>query len=919
MRVFRVLFLLCWSLAYLKYSYGGCGGGEFSKSKNVERVIQTADGAKVEESANIFKCQSSYKDTNYRIGWSNQCAIPTGGAKYTENTNKSCVVNPQFFKMIANQLTTLGIASSMQNNFCSAVMGDWQLEGGIIKHMFLDQCDASKCNGVSNPEEKESCLRLGEADDVKKRLCESNLLKGLVKNTPTSSISPDAFKEWIPFNSIKTQLDDYVGGSDTLCDGIPNFDKPVLDDKGKPVIVTEGTTTHQLYCPLTRCDIPTEDMKVKYIDTKDARAQAVAIGTAATSGMLLASGIGAMAAPVVALLGSIASFVMYMIGEQEYPVTLRSGEQRGVALWGIVKLRADESGDMLCTSMLFTTGWTRVACKFKTPSVIPFIKPDDCRIQQTSCWDSKNLMSQAIIPLTSRMMQCVTELIDFTFMKSCCDGKENPIFAFQRNMKSTVGVALVLYIIFFGLKILVGGEMPKRSELFIFAIQIGLVTWCAVGVVPGKNDCSAVGTDEYGIERNGLQFVYTLTRSATQTFSNMFITSDNTADQDELCTYNPTDSNYKKDGKDYGYLALWDTIDCRIGYYLGFLVPTEFGLKTSQLPLGGGLLPGIFTYIWGMLFSFDIVMLFFTLVFAIMLLSITVYLVQMYIISMIAIAILIFVGPIFVPMSLFAKTKEYFNGWCNLLIAYSIQPAIVVAFIALMITVFDYSVYPKGDANNIGCTFKRHPEISSSTTKDKPFWILQRDDKGDVGPECKLGLGYLFASSLPGELMEPSTFLGIFPVFKLANSAYHIVMMYDKLILCAFFAFLFYTFNSQLSSFAAELSQATNIGDLTVGANAVNDTAKAAVEMALDFASKGGYSKAKTVASRAGGAVDSASGGVDVAAAAPTNKKDGVQVSGKSKDDASGIQASSSAAPVSKGGVPPAAPKGGAPPVAAPR
>ncbi|MGG2309867.1 type IV secretion system protein, partial [Salmonella enterica] len=42
---------------------------------------------------------------------------------------------------------------------------------------------------------------------------------------------------------------------------------------------------------------------------------------------------------------------------------------------------------------------------------------------------------------------------------------------------------------------------------------------------------------------------------------------------------------------------------------------------------------------------------------------------------------------------LFAPTKSYFDGWLRLMISYSLQPMVVAAYMAMMLTVFDQAVF----------------------------------------------------------------------------------------------------------------------------------------------------------------------------------------------------------------------------------
>lgn len=715
----------------------------------------------------------------YKIGWSYSCNIPCGIANNDKNyvTSRTCIIKPNFWKVILNAITTLGISEAMQDSFCSAEIGNQKLEGGILKHTYLDSC-----NGL---------------DMKAKQECYSSLLKGDIPNTDSAGKQATLSRNM----------------TNSLCEGLPDMDKPVVDSNGR--FVFDGG--RQLYCPMTRCSIPTDHIISKYFDPMGTRVGIIAAIGGSTFGFLG---------------GLIGAIVAASAGDCTDGSILRVGEDASVAFLGAVKIRAVEEDGLLCTQMKFAVGWTTLSCKQLLGSKVDKPKTKNCYLSTNSCTDDSKVRSKAILPFTARMMQCVTETMYNVFRSGECNGDVNPVVNFQNNMKSIVKLVLILYVMVYGLGMVMGESFPKKSEIVMFFIKIGAVIYFAVG-----GNLNPLTSSSNKAETNGLQFLFDASVTAMGSFSEMIVGGDTNQNNLYAYTYANDYGSYTFNNEytiDYSFLRVWDTLDCRAAFYLGFLTPTEMGKVVAESPIGGGIFGGIFSFLWGLLFSFNFNILAFMLLFGIMILSVSVYLVHLYIVALIALSITIFMGPIFVPMALFERTKAYFQSWLSLIIGYTLQPAIVTAFIMLMVTVVDGAIYRD-------CTFEH-----STLSNQKSYWVLG-DSSADS--KCHTSIGYIIAQNPVDSLKSPTKLLGLFPAFKIEAQIIEDINMIDALVLCAFFAFLFYYFGVMLSSFASELSLSSNLGALTAGANGVTDKVKMAVEMGLDALTSGGYSKAKQVAS----------------------------------------------------------------------
>ena len=75
--------------------------------------------------------------------------------------------------------------------------------------------------------------------------------------------------------------------------------------------------------------------------------------------------------------------------------------------------------------------------------------------------------------------------------------------------------------------------------------------------------------------------------------------------------------------------------------------------------------------------------------------SVVAFMVNATIMCMISIVILGILAPLFVPMFLFAYTRNYFDSWVKLMISFLLQPMVVVTFMITMFSVYDYGFYGK--------------------------------------------------------------------------------------------------------------------------------------------------------------------------------------------------------------------------------
>lgn len=256
-------------------------------------------------------------------------------------------------------------------------------------------------------------------------------------------------------------------------------------------------------------------------------------------------------------------------------------------------------------------------------------------------------------------------------------------------------------------------------------------------------------------------------------------------------------------------------------------------------------------------------MLIFSLIFLIVFLGIVLHFISSFLICVLTLYVMIYISPIFVTFALFNRTKGYFDSWLKISVSCALQPAILVGFLALVITMFDSGMYNK-------CQFKRHTYEVSSSDSTRTGYIstfgLIIPGSGDDAESCTSSVGYKMMRYYQGEGWDSFGLL-LFTIHFIDGFSNQILAIEDLTAL-GLLCIIFYFFSSAMSDFASELTGGPNMKGVTVSASmvigAIADKAKEAyknAKAAVDQ-SKGGGGGAKDSggggASRAG---DRASGG----------------------------------------------------------
>ena len=389
-----------------------------------------------------------------------------------------------------------------------------------------------------------------------------------------------------------------------------------------------------------------------------------------------------------------------------------------------------------------------------------------------SCHSATNRNTQAFLPVTSVIVQCIKDSMDLV-LYGCIDyqsgGRVQTGFlrTVQNKLKKVVHAILVLAVMLFAMKIVLTSELPKGAELFILLLKFTFVIFLTKDTA----------------EDDGMALYSKYLQKISLGLSELVLDAGNDRG---LCAYKASDYIVKAGSKtfDYSYLMIWDKLDCRLAYYIG----SPF-IKAGSMAGTGIVVTLVFfplLILTAAIFALDFVLFILMLIYFVILITLIIWIVYVYIMAIVAFGILILVSPLFIPMILFSYTKNFFDGWLKELIAYSIYPIVLFAFLGFVFTVFDDFFF--GDTQFEEKTAK----IMSRNVKY--YFVKNNCDPSALG--CMLGSVKFATKPLIFSIKTTQFDSGIDLGSKFRS----------KILIGSLLMFLFFNFVSILTALAAELA-----------------------------------------------------------------------------------------------------------------
>ncbi len=417
------------------------------------------------------------------------------------------------------------------------------------------------------------------------------------------------------------------------------------------------------------------------------------------------------------------------------------------------------SQDRICVNILTVTGaMSPLGCKYIEE---PF---PDAMIQANDCATIAEDSSQTPFPITSVIVSCIRQaaltLVDGTLFSAPSGSvsnnaggssavilanelganKNNVIHAFQSSMQSAVTAFIIIYLAWLGGKIALTPEKIKNKDFITAVVKVIFVTYFSIGI----NMSSGGGSERY----DGMStFLFPLMLNGITEIASWMMQG--VSQINGLCQF--PDTLYTTSLYDSN-MSLWDQIDCRLSFYIGYDGFVEMLLKdVSNDPVNHQIPPYVFLAMPGLILG-DIPLVMMALSYPIMILSYVAYAICLFVSGMILIVIIGMLAPVFVPLMLFERTQEYFDKWWKTLLGLVLQPAVALAFMAIMFSVYDRAFYGTCFFNSVDVTYEAS---DGSQAKFRDFFIsLNSDDysgQSDIDT-CTMSLGYFLNNPVRGLL-----------------------------------------------------------------------------------------------------------------------------------------------------------------------
>lgn len=498
----------------------------------------------------------------------------------------------------------------------------------------------------------------------------------------------------------------------------------------------------------------------------------------------------------------------------------------------------------LCLMMSTSRGKMPVICRaYNSIIVNPGVEASVCQNLGASCYDGSS-KSQSLLSFSGVTINCVRQTLDKVFYTgNGCSQTEDSIYFtllspfpyFQEAMKKSIGAALILYVMFYGFKVVLNNEYVHLNKVATFILKFLFVVYFSVGL-GNYYDQTGKSVNHNGMTETVLPMLLQLTSDFTEI---VFLSGGSQG----LCNYDP--SKYEAG---YGFYRVWDAIDCRVGYYFGMQLLYNLGsagfLSGGSTSAYGNIAssaadfgppgtegiealkkPGMLTFfvvMFGFFMAGNIIIVLCGMIFGIIFLSVIFYFLNVYLVSMVTLYVMVYISPIFVPMLLFERTKGYFDAWTKIIVSCALQPAVVGGFVALLLTMYDSIFFGN-------CEYLRHDYNSSGIN----FSTFELREPASEPEKCINSTGYKLIKFYLGQGWEKKTLL-IFEITTLSDFLDLALSMVYMIV----YVFIFYFAIQSVNEFISDLTSGPNMSSVVVSPTALMDKAKQAAEFIKAAASK---------------------------------------------------------------------------------
>lgn len=259
----------------------------------------------------------------------------------------------------------------------------------------------------------------------------------------------------------------------------------------------------------------------------------------------------------------------------------------------------------------------------------------------------------------------------------------------QQKLQYTIKFFLTLSVMFFGYNVLLAKvDLTDKKTIMIYILKFAIVCFFSLGEAWQSFFFNGVygASGELGTMVYNVRTPFGITSQDKMDGCQFGIVRSSSGEVVDNTNSDGVNKKTYPNGKQY--LAMFDSIDCKIAKYLGI------GVKGSVANITILILASIVTGPIGIYFCLMI------LIFGIMLIVMAIHALHIFICSSISLIIFVFISPLIFPMLLFEKTKSIFDAWFKEMIGFCITPMFLFAYIGLLISVMDMTLI--GSATFIG-------------------------------------------------------------------------------------------------------------------------------------------------------------------------------------------------------------------------
>jgi type IV secretory pathway VirB6-like protein len=371
-------------------------------------------------------------------------------------------------------------------------------------------------------------------------------------------------------------------------------------------------------------------------------------------------------------------------------------------------------------------------------------------------------------------------------------GSKSVFVSIQDGLRSAIKMVMTISIVFFGAKVLIASEPVQRKQIVPYIIKFAVIMYFALGT--GWQNVFVDGVLETSMVLGNIVMRVDEDKPETKLDGCQFPRINSNLAQDDP---NRFDNPQYPEG--LGYLAMWDTLDCKLVRAIGF--SPDVTVPYILLAMIAGFLTG----------GLGIVFLVAVASFGFFFFALILRALHIFLTSTIAIVILIYVSPIVITCLLFQKTKSIFDNWLKQMIGFILQPVILFAYMGIFIAIFESTII--GDVEFKGDGLIEPKQIiCDSKTSDSSIYCIFR-----------------VASFKTFSGLEP---IGIaIPILTSMNKE-----RLGSIVKAALLMFIFSSFMDKISALASKLVGGSEISSQTPG---VADMSKKAMSYGSSISTRG--------------------------------------------------------------------------------